>query len=112
LGALRELGIENRLITIGDPVGKPHPGFYEQVLKDYASFHGEDADLSRAVVVGDSLTSDILPFLVKGVAFGAWLKRGRSPGFVRVDGHSNVAIIPELAALWSVPWEKMSRTPT
>ena len=104
LDALRRLGIDDQQTTIGDPIGKPHPGFYERVLTDFASFYGAAADLTKAVAVGDSLASDVLPFLSKGVAFGAWLQRGRHPGPEFLADHTNVAVIGDLDELWEIPW--------
>jgi FMN phosphatase YigB (HAD superfamily) len=57
-------------ITVGDPVGKPLPGFYAQVLQDL----GRKVEMSRVLAVGDSLTADVLPFVKLG-AQGVWLKR-------------------------------------
>ena len=57
-------------ITVGDPIGKPQPGFYAQVLSDLS----RKVEASRILAVGDSLHADVLPFVKLG-AKGAWLKR-------------------------------------
>lgn len=104
LEVMRTIGIDNRQITIGDPIGKPHPGFYEQVLADFAAFYGATPDLATSVAVGDSLTSDVLPFLAKGVAFGAWVQRDRQEEPAFLDQHSSVAVIKDLSELWRIKW--------
>lgn len=104
LDALRDLGIPDEQITIGDPVGKPKPGFYDAVLRDFAAVHGRPAELGRAVAVGDSLTSDVLPFLDLGVRFGAWVQRGRTDPPRFLEDRPNVAVVGKLTDLWSMPW--------
>jgi FMN phosphatase YigB (HAD superfamily) len=102
LSALRAIGIQDAQISIGDPIGKPDPAFYRGVLRDFERFHGVAAELDRAMAVGDSLTSDVLPMMKLGVRWGAWLQRQRSepPAFVE----PNVAAIADLAQLWSMDW--------
>lgn len=104
LDALRDIGIPDEQITVGDPIGKPKPGFYEAVLRDFEQLHGEPAELSRAIAVGDSLTSDVLPFLERGVRFGAWVQRGRTGPPAFLDERPNVAVVEKLTDLWDVPW--------
>lgn len=101
---MRQIGIDDRQITIGDPLGKPHPGFYDQALADFATFYGSSPDLATSVAVGDSLTSDVLPFLAKGVAFGAWVQRDRQEEPAFLHEHPNVAVISDLSDLWTVQW--------
>jgi FMN phosphatase YigB (HAD superfamily) len=67
LSLLRPFGMSEDTTTVGDPVGKPHAAFYEKALRDF--------DRSRTLVVGDSLTADVLPFLKAGVKHGVWLRR-------------------------------------
>jgi FMN phosphatase YigB (HAD superfamily) len=104
LGALRAIGIADEQISIGDPIGKPNQEFYAQVLSDFARFYGREAELERAVAVGDSLTSDVLPLMQLGVRWGAWLVRGRQEASSFLEAHPNVAAIRSLSELWSVPW--------
>lgn len=72
LGLLREVGMNEGNITVGDPIGKPHPEFYERALKGL--------DRSATLVVGDSLTNDVLPFLAAGAKQGVWLRRQGGEG--------------------------------
>lgn len=104
LSSLFEIGISERQITIGDPIGKPDPAFYRTVLRDFERFYGRAPELDRAVAVGDSLTSDVLPMMAVGVRWGAWLHRGRTDPPALLGEHPGVAAIRELTELWSVPW--------
>lgn len=79
LQPLLELGLSAEDITVGDPSGKPFPGFYQAVLRDLKTKTGQTIDLKQVLVVGDSLTNDISPFLDLGVPAGAWILR-RDPG--------------------------------
>lgn len=79
LQPLLELGLSPEDITVGDPSGKPFAGFYQAVLRDLRAKTGQTIDLSQVLVVGDSLTNDIVPFLELGVPAGAWILR-RDPG--------------------------------
>jgi FMN phosphatase YigB (HAD superfamily) len=104
LSALRAIGIADAQISIGDPIGKPDPRFYEHVLEDFERFYGKKADLSRALAIGDSLTSDVLPMMKLGVPYGAWVLRNRTEAPAFIDEHPRVAAIRELTEIWSVPW--------
>jgi FMN phosphatase YigB (HAD superfamily) len=104
LGALRAIGIQDAQISIGDPIGKPNPAFYQKVLRDFAAFYGREAVLDRALAVGDSLTSDVLPMMHLGVRWGAWLVRSRSGGSSFLEAHPHVAAIRTLDELGSVSW--------
>ncbi len=76
LGAIRALGLVDRDLTVGDPIGKPQPAFYERVLEEFAQKLGERTIArDRVIVVGDSLSNDVLPFLAAGIERGAWLVR-------------------------------------
>jgi FMN phosphatase YigB (HAD superfamily) len=104
LSALRAIGIADAQISIGDPIGKPDPRFYEAVLEDFERFYGKKADLSRALAIGDSLTSDVLPMMKLGVPYGAWVQRSRTGAPAFLNEHPQVAAIRELTEIWSVPW--------
>jgi FMN phosphatase YigB (HAD superfamily) len=98
LGAIRTLGLLDRDVTVGDPIGKPHPAFYVRVLDEFANKLGERSIArDRVIVVGDSLANDVLPFLAAGIAKGAWLVRER--GIRRETSHAEVTVIETLAAL-------------
>jgi FMN phosphatase YigB (HAD superfamily) len=75
LWRLKPHGLYALNITVGDPIGKPHRAFYERVLDDISASQGVSIDRARVLAVGDSLHSDVLPFLAAGVGHGAWLKR-------------------------------------
>jgi FMN phosphatase YigB (HAD superfamily) len=104
LSALWAVGVVESQVTIGDPVGKPHAEFYVQAIIEHHSFHGIAIDLSRAVAVGDSLTSDVLPFLEAGVGRGAWLRRDTTAEPRALPGDPRVVTIPSLTALLEVVW--------
>jgi FMN phosphatase YigB (HAD superfamily) len=104
LDALRGIGIADAQISVGDPIGKPSPPFYRGVLEEFERFHGHAPDLSLGLAAGDSLTSDVLPFLDAGVRYGAWLQRQRTEGPALLPDRPNVAVIRDLTELWSVPW--------
>lgn len=72
LALLREVGMNEGNITVGDPIGKPHPEFYERALAGL--------DRGATLVVGDSLTNDVLPFLKAGARHGVWLRRHGGEG--------------------------------
>ncbi len=104
LSALRAIGIDDAQISIGDPIGKPNPGFYQAVLADFERFFGRPPDLSRALAVGDSLTSDVLPLMSLGVRWGGWVQRRRTDAPVFDPDHPRVASVRDLTELWSVEW--------
>jgi FMN phosphatase YigB (HAD superfamily) len=54
--------------TVGDPIGKPRPAFYERVMQRAR------ATPERTLAVGDSFTADVEPFMKLGTQ-GLWLKR-------------------------------------
>ncbi|MBL8955637.1 MAG: HAD family hydrolase [Myxococcaceae bacterium] len=72
LALLREVGMHEGNITVGDPIGKPHPEFYERALSGL--------DRGATLVVGDSLSNDVLPFLKAGARQGVWLRRHGGEG--------------------------------
>jgi FMN phosphatase YigB (HAD superfamily) len=78
LRRLLALGIDRHAISIGDPIGKPHPAFFRTVLRDFGTRLEQEVDLERTVAIGDSFTSDIRPLLDLGVAHGVWLLRDPS----------------------------------
>lgn len=78
LSALWDLGFEARNVTIGDPLGKSNQAFFRQVLSDFSESAGEPIVHSLTFVVGDSLHSDVIPFLELGVPLGVWLRRSES----------------------------------
>jgi FMN phosphatase YigB (HAD superfamily) len=100
LAALRAVGIEDAQITVGDPIGKPDPRFYQRVVADFERFYGGKPDLSRALAVGDSLNSDVLPFLQLGVGYGAWLQRERKDPPLLQDRVATLSDLHQLEVLW------------
>ncbi|MBI4818009.1 MAG: HAD family hydrolase [Deltaproteobacteria bacterium] len=72
--ALMTIGITVEDVTIGDPVGKPEPGFCARTLERFR-VRAPDLDLTRTLAVGDSVSNDVLPFLAAGVARGAVIVR-------------------------------------
>jgi len=100
LTALWRLGFDPRDVTIGDPIGKPTLEFSRRTIADYSEKIGHDIDLRQTVVVGDSLSRDIEPFLKAGVAAGVWLVRERADEGVRRCALSNVSVVGSLADPW------------
>lgn len=97
MDCVRMVGLDRADVTIGDPVGKPNPTFYERVLFDLSRKVTGAIDRSRLLVVGDSLTNDVLPFLAIGAAGGVWLRRseiGRRPE--RLDERPEVLVVGSL----------------
>lgn len=89
-------------VTIGDPVGKPDPRYYDEVIARFERAAG-GVDWAHTAAVGDSLTSDITPYLALGVAKGAWVLRDRSVAAAAPPAPANVVIVEalgELQALW------------
>ena len=80
LRCLADLGFTDGNLTVGDPIGKPDVRFCRKVLGAFSSDIGEEVDLRRTLVLGDSLGSDILPFLELGAARGWWLRRNSAHG--------------------------------
>ena len=111
LECLSTIGIEPADISVGDPIGKPDRRFYDVVLAEFAAKHGGPIDLSRMLVVGDSLSNDVEPLLAMGAARGAWLLKERSPGRpVWLDGPSphlrRVVQIQRLGQLSEIDWSE------
>lgn len=80
LGRLRPIwagGVKKEAVTIGDPVGKPHPAFFARALADFEAQLGERLALERVIAVGDSWSSDVAPFLKAGVGQGVLILRGQ-----------------------------------
>lgn len=81
-------GLEAQDVTVGDPVGKPHAGFYRQVFDDVAAKTGAPVATAGGIAIGDSLMHDVAPFLGLGLPRGIWiLRRGEAAtddGRVRV----------------------------
>ncbi len=77
LGVVQQLGVEPEDVSVGDPIGKPAPAFFEAVLTDIRG-HGCHAPLDRAVCIGDSLVNDVLPLMALGVTRGVWLLKERT----------------------------------
>lgn len=88
LKALTDLGVPKNSITVGDPIGKPNAPYYARVLKEFSANVGNEIEVASTLAIGDSLTSDVIPFLQAGVAHGAWLKRSEAVSLeeVREDG--------------------------
>jgi FMN phosphatase YigB (HAD superfamily) len=100
LRALWRLDVDPRDVTVGDPVGKPSPEFSRRTIADFSEKIGHDIDVRQTVVVGDSLSRDIEPFLRVGVAFGVWLVRERAGGKAPRCSRSDVAVVGSLAEPW------------
>lgn len=100
LESLWRLGVEPRDVTVGDPVGKPTPEFSKRTIAEFSGKIGHPVDIRRTVVVGDSLSRDVEPFLRVGVAFGVWLVREQSGGGLPRCEHPNVVVAGSLADLW------------
>jgi FMN phosphatase YigB (HAD superfamily) len=106
LSALTGQGIDARQITVGDPIGKPHEGFYRQAIEDHRQYFGDKLDLSHSLAIGDSLSFDVLPFLQAGVGHGAWLRRHVPAEQAFLAEHPNVAVISSLADMWDAKGPK------
>lgn len=104
LQPLLDLGLQPEDITVGDPSGKPFPGFYQAVLSDLRQKMGQTVDLAEVLVVGDSLGNDIVPFFELGVPIGAWiLRRDAGPTPRAVPERAGVFVIRTLDELESLP---------
>jgi FMN phosphatase YigB (HAD superfamily) len=102
LGVTRVLGAARQNITVGDPIGKPGPEYYARVVKEFSDAQGGPINLTRTLAVGDSLKADVVPFLLTGVALGAWLVRAaRASG---VDELTQVPIVRSLSELGPMIW--------
>lgn len=81
---LAGLGLQPASITIGDPIDKPHPEFYEAMMRNATAAVGKPIDPSRAITVGDSHEADVrAPLALLGFRAGYWLKPGQSSA--RID---------------------------
>ncbi|MBI2375616.1 MAG: hypothetical protein HYV07_16595 [Deltaproteobacteria bacterium] len=89
---------EEEDVTIGDPVGKPEPGFCAATLERFRARHPE-LSLEGCLAVADSLGSDVLPFLGVGVARGAVIVRGGEPPSGFLDGLHRVVLLRTLLEL-------------
>ncbi|MBI2375510.1 MAG: hypothetical protein HYV07_16055 [Deltaproteobacteria bacterium] len=96
--ALSTIGVREEDVTIGDPVGKPEPGFCVAALERFRARHPE-LSLEGCLAVGDSLGSDVLPFLGVGVARGAVIVRGEEPPSGFLDGLDRVVLLRTLLEL-------------
>jgi FMN phosphatase YigB (HAD superfamily) len=96
LPSLASLGFRADDITVADPVGKPSPGFYCEVLRRFAVAAGREIDLEHTVAVGDSLSNDILPLLGLGAARGVWLLRDGAAARRRGWNQPQVTIVGAL----------------
>ncbi len=72
LHMMEPLGMTAETLTVGDPIGKPKPAFYERVLQR------THANPARTLAVGDSFAADVAPFMTLGTR-GVWLKRHGAP---------------------------------
>ena len=108
LQCLSTIGIEPSDITVGDPIGKPDRRFYDGVLADFEAKLETPIDLSRTLVVGDSLSNDVEPLLLMGAARGAWLLKERPLGAPAwLDGPEpldRVIQVQRLSQLAEVDW--------
>jgi FMN phosphatase YigB (HAD superfamily) len=100
LRALWRLGVGPGDVTVGDPIGKPNPEFCRRTIVDFSEKIGHDIDIRRTVVVGDSLSRDIEPFLSLGVASGVWLVRELAGGKPPRCSHPAVAVVGSLDDSW------------
>ena len=56
---LRSKGVNFSTVSIGDPLDKPHPEFYEKSIKAAKEQLGADLDLNNAIMIGDSYKGDL-----------------------------------------------------
>ena len=100
LGLLQTIGIRDEHITVGDPIGKPDPRFFETVFDEFAAQAGCAIAADQTLVVGDSLSNDVLPPMALGAAKGAWLVRAETEAGPRpLPGHDAVWTIRTLLEL-------------
>lgn len=59
LAVLRQRGINFNLVSIGDPEDKPHKDFFEKAVRVAEEDLGENIDLSKAIIIGDSFAADL-----------------------------------------------------
>jgi FMN phosphatase YigB (HAD superfamily) len=76
--ALAAHGIEPQAVTIGDPIGKPSPAFYQRVLADLSARVGPVSP-DALLAIGDSAVNDVLPLLELGAIRGGVLDRHGGP---------------------------------
>lgn len=84
LEVLREADIDDEHLTIGDPIGKPDPAFFQGALRAAMASVG-DVPLDRVLAIGDSYSDDLKPLLDLGVTRGVWLLRRKAPDGLEVD---------------------------
>ncbi|MDP2789638.1 MAG: HAD family hydrolase [bacterium] len=84
---LTGLGLQPASITIGDPIDKPHPEFYEAMMRNATAAAGKPIDPSTAITIGDSHEADVsAPLSSLGFRAGYWLKPGQPSA--RIDERS------------------------
>ncbi|MFO0728818.1 MAG: HAD family hydrolase [Myxococcota bacterium] len=101
MGRLRPIwaaGVKREAVTIGDPVGKPHPAFYERVIQDFGRHLGALPDKQRLLAVGDSWSNDVAPFLSMGVGQGVLILRGQPRPTTLGKGGRIIEALTELLA--------------
>jgi FMN phosphatase YigB (HAD superfamily) len=103
LTLLGSLGFGPANISVGDPIGKPDRRFYERVLTQMSVQAGHEINPGEILVVGDSLSNDVVPPMMLGAAQGAWIVRDRrEPGPVPLTSHHQVVVIRSLDELESL----------
>lgn len=96
LALITELGLGRSDVTVGDPIGKPRPEFFDAVLADVAAKTGRTPEIAESWAIGDSLTNDVMPLVERG-ARGVWLlRRGGPPAMSPLAGHPRVVVVPDL----------------
>ncbi len=99
IARLSELGLEAEAITIGDPIGKPDPRFFEAAIEALEARVGR-LDRRRGLAIGDSLHHDVRPALAVGVGAGLWLVRRGGPRVAApLAGHPGVKTAASLDAI-------------
>ena len=98
LGVVQEVGVLPEDVSVGDPIGKPAPAFFEAVLQEIKK-RGCSAPLDRAVCIGDSLVNDVLPLMALGVTRGVWLLKEHTGPSVAVPEHPGVIKLRDLREL-------------
>jgi FMN phosphatase YigB (HAD superfamily) len=94
---LETLNLEAGDVTVGDPIGKPSPAYFEKVLEDVGAKLGHAVSRERALAIGDSLGADVLPPLSIGVGHGVLLDRAGRIG--SLPEHPQVHVVRDLLAL-------------
>ena len=108
LRCLERVGIRPADVTVGDPIGKPDPRFFDGVVADFSARLGRPLELDQTLVIGDSLTNDIMPLVDRGAKHGAWVvaKHPAVPQWLAgpTEGHRRVLRIQRLTALTAYDW--------